>query len=701
MARIFRNQAVNDWSVSVSPSFVGSCRYWLAANSIWATVVVASCVIVAARWPIDRSWPLVALFIVFSVGLLWRGLSKTKLSLRMALILILGAASTVLLLWPCLTKGAFVSVTGDTFLYTAFGQYLTDHHRGLAFGLSPIDQYAVGLSETRFCTASVLGFLSVLFRSTTAAALPFYIFIVLANIFSGFVLLSRKFGCNRLFSLAAGLLSVVGGWTPNALNIGGLDNLLFLSLFPFLIVRLEFYRFGSKSWSASLGLATLAAAVFYAYPEGLAVAGIIFLPFFLGSLRSGMHRRGKAWRRYALSACIILLFIAPYLRVFVDSLLEHVGTGFSRGAAGIFSGLLSSRLLPAMFGFGPEYPWIMYSPHDLILPLLMLTLICLGWVSWIKRRKSLIVAALILMALAIWQGSLLQYDYGLYKILFVGSLIWIPSLFRGATALANFVPRPRRRAAVAIGAIALLSGTLAQRMEQQEKIPWREVIPVKWYSELANLRHQVGNRPVFLACDRGFNPEYNDFDQEWAVYFLRKINLKLPEYLGYFTTSEPLMRRAKSVDQPADFILINEPVKGAVWSNERFSLFELSDQAKVIGVQGNGAELVNGRPFVWLGNSPKRFLIASKIAQTANFMAWEYLTGPSVPENQHRQIRISIAGTVRQVEVSGDLSVEVSLKPGLNILEISCQGPSAALKQSSEAPGALPVGLWNYRISSQ
>jgi hypothetical protein len=544
MARIFRNQAVNDWSVSVSPSFVGSCRYWLAANSIWATVVVASCVIVAARWPIDRSWPLVALFIVFSVGLLWRGLSKTKLSLRMALILILGAASTVLLLWPCLTKGAFVSVTGDTFLYTAFGQYLTDHHRGLAFGLSPIDQYAVGLSETRFCTASVLGFLSVLFRSTTAAALPFYIFIVLANIFSGFVLLSRKFGCNRLFSLAAGLLSVVGGWTPNALNIGGLDNLLFLSLFPFLIVRLEFYRFGSKSWSASLGLATLAAAVFYAYPEGLAVAGIIFLLFFLGSLRSGMHRRGKAWRRYALSACIILLFIAPYLRVFVDSLLEHVGTGFPRGAAGIFSDLLSSRLLPAMFGFGPEYPWIMYSPHDLILPLLMLTLICLGWVSWIKRRKSLIVAALILMALAIWQGSLLQYDYGLYRILFIGSLIWIPSLFRGATALANFVPRPRRRAAVAIGAIALLSGTLAQRMEQQEKIPWREVIPVKWYSELANLRHQVGNRPVLLACDRGFNSEYNDFDQEWAVYFLRKINLKLPEYLGYFTTSETLMRRA-------------------------------------------------------------------------------------------------------------------------------------------------------------
>src|SRR4029077_9307130 len=141
------------------------------------------------------------------------------------LILALGVASTGFLLWPCLTSGAFVSVTGDTFLYTAFGQYLADHHRGFEFGLSPIDQYATSLSETRFGTASALGLFSVLFHSTTAAALPIYIFIVLVNIFSGYVLLSRRFGCNRLFSVAAGLFAVIGGWTSNALIIGGLDNL--------------------------------------------------------------------------------------------------------------------------------------------------------------------------------------------------------------------------------------------------------------------------------------------------------------------------------------------------------------------------------------------------------------------------------------------------------------------------------------------
>src|SRR6476659_8988927 len=183
--RILRNS-----SVSFSSGFVTACRFWLAANSIWATLVVATCVFVAFRARIDKVWPVIALVILLLTGLSFRKLWKSKLSAKTLVILILGLASTGFLLWPCLIREAFVSVTGDTFLYTAFGQYLVDHHRGLAFGLSPIDQYEAVLSETRFWTASVLGFLSVLFRSTTAAALPFYVFLVLANIFSGFVLLS-------------------------------------------------------------------------------------------------------------------------------------------------------------------------------------------------------------------------------------------------------------------------------------------------------------------------------------------------------------------------------------------------------------------------------------------------------------------------------------------------------------------------------
>src|SRR5215470_12445563 len=67
-------------SGSFSSSFVTSCRFWLAANSIWATLVVAACVTVAMRLRIDRSWLLIAFAIFLSAGLvsrdLWRGVAS-------------------------------------------------------------------------------------------------------------------------------------------------------------------------------------------------------------------------------------------------------------------------------------------------------------------------------------------------------------------------------------------------------------------------------------------------------------------------------------------------------------------------------------------------------------------------------------------------------------------------------------------------
>jgi hypothetical protein len=677
---------------------------------------------------IDKTWPFTAFVVLLSAGLVFRELWSRhfgRIHLKTLLPLIVGVFSAALLVSPSFTRGAFVSVTGDTFLYSAFGQYLTDHHRGINFGLPPIDQYATLQSETRFGTASILGFLSILFHSSTAAVLPVYIFVALVHIFSGFVLVSRQFGCNRLFSLAAGLFSVIGGWTPNALNIAGLDNLLFLSLFPFLVVRLEMYRFGSKTLPTSLAIVILSAGLFYVYPEGLAIAGVIFLPFFCDSLWSGMYRQGRAWRRYLISAGLILILISPYFRVFYTSLSEHIEIGRVRGASGIFPGLLSPRFLPAIFGFGQEYPGTTYSSHDLILPITMLAFIALGCATWIRRKKSLVLSFSLLIIMATWQGCWQQYDYGLYKIIFIGSLIWIPSLFRGGTAGATFVPRPTRPFAVTLGTITFFSAALAQRMEQQEKIPWRQVVPMKCFSELAGLRHKVGHRPVLLVCDSAFDPEYFAFDQEWAVFFLRNVNIKVPEYFGYLGAFRVFMQRAQFTTESPDFVLVSERMEDAVWQNERFSLLALSSQPTLIGVQGPHAlEHLNGQPFVWLGNEATRFLIVSKMAQTAHFSAVECLTGPSCPRDKDRHIHISIGGNVWKVNLSEVLSIEVPLKPGLNMLAIACQEFPAFSPQSKESDTKFdstdivtearqvpaqpngdaeehPLGLWDYRISSK
>ena len=148
-------------------------------------------------------------------------------------------------------------------------------------------------------------------------------------------------------------------------------------------------------------------------------------------------------------------------------------------------------------------------------------------------------------------------------------------------------------------------------------------------------------------------------------------------------------------------MLINDPLEGAVWRSKRFSLFELGSEAKVIGVRGvDGVEKVNGAPFVWLGNKASRLLVVSKTAETATFSAWECSTGPSSPENEHRQIRVSINGNVQEVEVSGAFSMKVPLKPGLNFLDLIRQDLPTVMAQSSGDPQARPLGLWNYRIRS-
>jgi hypothetical protein len=702
--KAIRNRILRGSSVSFSSSLVISCRIWLAANSIWATIVVAAGVAVGMRLRIDKSSPFIALVILVLTGLVLRELWKSKLSVKTLLILILGVASSGFLLWPSLTRGAFVSVAGDTFFYSSFGQFLVDHHRGFEVGLSPIDQFAAVMSETRLGTASVLSLLSVWLHTTTAEVLPIFTLIVLVNIFSGFAILSRRFGCDRLASLAAGLLAVMGGWTPNALNIGGLDNLLFISLFPFLVVKLELYRFGAKSWSTSSGLAVLAAAVSYVYPEGLAIAGVVLLPFLGQSVWSGIYRRGRAWRRYVFSGCLALALISPNARIFIGTLVDHFGAGMSGAVSGIFPGLLSPRFLPAMFGFGQEYPGTTYAPQDLVLPVLMLGLIVLGCVTWTMRRKSLVLAFLILIMMAVWQGLLLKYDYGLYKMLFIGSLVWIPALFVGGTAVASLVPRPKRPLPIVLGTIIFFSAGIAHRMQQLDKIPWTRVTPIKWYSDLARLRQMVGQRPVLFVCDNVFDPAHAYFDQDWALFFLRHVNLNVPKYIGMLGLAfEQYLQRAKSSSEPAAFVLVNEPIEGAVWKNERFSLFELGDQAKVFGVlAANGVQQVNGKPFVWLGNRAAGFLIVSRIAQTANFTAWESLAGgPRGEVEKDRHLHISLGSNVWQTDVSGVLCIEVSLKPGLNILDIACEDFPAASMQSHGGPGTLPVGLWNYRISSQ
>jgi hypothetical protein len=109
--------------------------------------------------------------------------------------------------------------------------------------------------------------------------LAYYTAFLLCNIFWGVALLSRLYGAKPFVSLVSGAYAVVCGL--NTVIMGALDNLLFLSVFPFLIIRLQLFIRGNGAWFSIFGLALSGSAVFYAYPEGLAVAGVVFLSIFI------------------------------------------------------------------------------------------------------------------------------------------------------------------------------------------------------------------------------------------------------------------------------------------------------------------------------------------------------------------------------------------------------------------------------------
>src|ERR1700751_3504430 len=77
LPHVVQSRIVSGPSRSFSSGFVTSSRFWFAANSTWATLVVAAGVTVAMRLRIDKSWPLIAFAILLSAVLafreFWRG----------------------------------------------------------------------------------------------------------------------------------------------------------------------------------------------------------------------------------------------------------------------------------------------------------------------------------------------------------------------------------------------------------------------------------------------------------------------------------------------------------------------------------------------------------------------------------------------------------------------------------------------------
>jgi hypothetical protein len=687
-------------------------RLVLFGNFLWTLLVVTATGATCAKVPMGIAWPWILLLMVLVVlGCLLR-LRKGRLSA--ATIITIGSVFVFLIavLSRYLFGDTLQSGYPDTWAYCADAEYLTRFVRGTDPGIVPLYIFASTLSNTRFGSFSILAFLARVLHLDAVHVLAYYTAFLLCNIFWGVALLSRLYGAKPFVSLVSGAYAAVCGLIPDTVIMGAMDNLLFLSVFPFLIIRLQLSTTGNGAWSSIFGLAFSASAVFYAYPEGLAAAGVVFLPIFISCLLK-IFRHASAWRSCLLPVGLFILLVAPYLTTFFDHLRNQllIGAAAIRVAQGALSGLISDNFLPAIFGFGDEFPGGAFKKSHFVLAVVCLGFLAISIVRQRRKNRFIILSSIFLLLLcAIWQGLILRYDYGLFKFLVVGSLFTTPLLFSGIQFASQL--SWLKSLSLAAPAIALLVTlcAFAERRETKRDYLSNWGPQIGPYSELKKIKKLVADSPVRLSFESADALAYGDgLDQLWAAYFLRDVNLDIPHprlYLKGLLQRLSYRSWREDIDPSVKFFLSNRPQKTAIWSNKRFYLAtERELNRLIVDSSPNGIDAVNGEPLIWIGNSPLQLNIISEMGGPAYLSAKKVLIGPSCSEISGRNVCVKSGEKIQNIHVDKtsrnsqtEFSVRVNLKPGNNKLEVWCTDKPDVLVLPNGDSRTLLVALINYAV---
>jgi hypothetical protein len=108
---------------------------------------------------------------------------------------------------------------------------------------------------------------------------------------------------------------------------------------------------------------------------------------------------------------------------------------------------------------------------------------------WWLTDRSLLFCLPVLILLALWQGVVQKYDYGLFKTLFIGSAYWIPAIFVGLNVFgARFLGRHWLRFQTFF-AILLSAWAFWEKRENFDSLPINDEILMKPYEQLSQIRN--------------------------------------------------------------------------------------------------------------------------------------------------------------------------------------------------------------------
>ncbi len=669
----------------------------LIINALFSSLVLLLCLTTTLRVPLRQVYWWILAIVLFLLVVEARRHFSLRVRLQSALGILAAGMAIVGAVGLLSFQGCFPSVSNDAWSYASLGRYLIDYGRGTNGALPYIDRYSAALSGTRFGTPSLLGFLSLVFHINTGRALLPVLLIVLVNGLLGFYLLTRLLGAGKITALGSGIFFVLCGWTSDAIAVGSLDNLLLLSLSGAIIARLLLIVRGCRSWPALAALTINSAALFYSYPEGFLLISVIFSPFAF----QVVFRAFKINRRLPLRLAGVLLaafvLVAPYLPTWMTFFSTEMSAinSQSRPGAGLFPGLLGPSFISALLGSGTEFSLASVTAAAEVRSLILAggaTFFCLAGLSRLKSWRIAGASALfIALGFALLQRVYLKYDYGLYKVLLLSSLVWVPAMFVGVDGIVrNFQPKIRSFAAVA-SCLLLQSIFLFERFQNRDAIPFIAK-KIKSYEQIQGLGKIVQNQAVALACN-------HDFECEWALYYARQLNVQVLGYKGYLKAYKPVIAQSHDNDQVAAYILSDYPVPNSIWHNRTFWLTGLGSGVLLVSIDSpNGFESWDGKRFLWIGDQLTRFLIYSGKECRVMLKSEAILMGPSIRRSDYRMLCVKSDDAVRDLEVSKCFNVLLQLHRGMNEVEVWCKDKPEILRQPNGDRRILLVGLLNYQV---
>jgi hypothetical protein len=666
-------------------------RILLFINFVTASLVVFAAGAASLRYPIGLSFNGILIgTLVCSVAII---VPFRRLIVGWQLMIVLAIVAILSIVWPSLSFWGVARTSTDTGNYVTLAQYYLRYPDGTDSGLSPIDQYASSFSGTRFATPAILGIFAQFWNGDAGSALVPFSGFLLVNVFAGFTTLARYLRCRLPISLLAGVFAVFLGWVPNMLYAGSLDNLLFMALVPFLLVRLFLVLSGRINVRSILGLGVCGAAVVYTYPEGLALSTIVFAPVFMRVLQLAGRRR-FGYLKLGLAVLLTLVLVLPYGQTFFSFLLRQINvSNHLRVGDSIFPGLVTRAFLPSAFALGEEFPGVVLHVQDTLLSIALVLLMGGGLVRLYRQNSAFVWAFVLFFCLVLWQAVVIRYSYGFYKVLTIGSILVIPAIFAGVEELYfRCTGRFRLVGPLILGCLLTLVVAAVVWRNYNFTPKWLRV-SLEPYSDLRNLRKVTQNGPVCLMCD-------DDFDQQWARIYLRDLpqEMRFQRGIDLF----PAMMRAKK-EAAAKFFLVNRKMEGAVWGNSKFWLLPISDKiAPIVAVDSpNGIEEVEGAAFTWLSDRPTSFVIDSSRDGPAILWAEKVRMGLSRPEDSIRTVIVRDAsGTTEHKvkEVKDAFYMCLFLNKGLNHLEMWCAEKPTVKRLRNGDTRAMLLGLEDYQV---